>query len=195
MIDFTEDIDSHFNESKVVLEDMRSIISEKAITFAKIISNCFSNNGKLIWCGNGGSAAECLHLSAEFVGRFKSDREPLASIALSSDISALTCISNDYSYEDVFSRQIEALNTSLGMAIGLSTSGKSKNVLSGLKKAKEYGSKTVLITGLKPNNLEFIDIIISFPSNNTGFVQTLTQLVYHSICKCIDQIELSINGE
>tara|TARA_B100000575_G_C23066190_1_gene613887 strand:+ start:690 stop:1268 length:579 start_codon:yes stop_codon:yes gene_type:complete len=180
-----------------ILEIIESdFIESKINEIANSIVQISKTNKVIAIFGNGGSASDSNHLAGELVCTFSDkNRRAINAVSLVSNPSVMTAWSNDVDFEFVFSRQIEALNTSLGMAIGLSTSGKSKNVLSGLKKAKEYGSKTVLITGLKPNNLEFIDIIISFPSNNTGFVQTLTQLVYHSICKCIDQIELSINGE
>lgn len=146
--------------------------------------------------GNGGSASDSIHLAGELTCTFSEiNRKAINAISLVSNPSVITAWSNDINFEFVFSRQIEALNKTLGLAIGLSTSGKSKNVLNGLRKAKYYGAKSLLITGSNPPSDEFYDILISLPSKNTAVIQTLTQLVYHSICKRIDEIELSTNGK
>ena len=182
---------------KRIINDLDcDLIESKINQIAKLIIKVSKSNQTTAIFGNGGSASDSNHLAGELTCTFSDkNRTAINAISLVSNPSVISAWSNDVDFEFVFSRQIEALKNTLGLAIGLSTSGKSKNVLSGLQKAKSYGSKTVLITGINSPEEDFIDIIISLPSKNTAFIQTLTQLVYHSICKSIDEIELSINGE
>ena len=182
---------------KKILNDLDSDLIESQIKeLANLIIETSNLNKTIAIFGNGGSASDANHFAGELTCTFSNEnRKAINAISLVSNPSIISAWSNDVDFEYIFSRQVEALRNNLGIAIGLSTSGKSKNVLKGLKKAKEYNSKTVLITGkIKPNE-EFIDSFITLPSKNTAFIQTLTQLVYHSICKYIDEIELSTNGE
>ena len=114
---------------------------------SKIIVESLSVGGTLFWCGNGGSSADSQHLAAELVGRFNIDREPIRSIALTTDTSVITCIANDYNYEDVFSRQLTGLAREEDVLVVISTSGNSKNVLQALRKAKTMGVRTVALLG------------------------------------------------
>ena len=150
---------------------------------SNLIYDCFENGGKVLLAGNGGSAADCQHIAAEFVSRFFYDRPGLPAIALTTDTSILTAWSNDFSYDSVFERQIEAFNSQIGLAIGLSTSGKSKSVLMALKKANILGISTCLISGIKERKLDYIDFSIEIPSKETDIIQTITQIIYHSICQ------------
>ena len=182
---------------KRILDDLDADLIESQIKeLAHLIIETSKLNKTIAIFGNGGSASDANHLAGELTCTFSNkNRKAINAISLVSNPSIISAWSNDVNFEYIFSRQVEALQNNIGIAIGLSTSGKSKNVLKGLKKAKEYDAKTVLITGkIKPNG-DFIDSFINLPSKNTAFIQTLTQLVYHSICKYIDEIELSINGE
>ena len=144
--------------------------------------------GKLVVIfGNGGSAADAQHFAGELVCTYRNkNRKPYRAIALTLNTSVITAWSNDFHYEEIFQRQIDAFSDSIGLAIGLSTSGTSKNVLLGLAKAKSYGIKTSLICGdCKTNELD-IDYLISIPSRSTPTIQTVTEVIYHSICENLE---------
>ena len=128
-----DNINEHFNTLKLLNNDIKN----KILLSSKIISKSLKKGGTVLWCGNGGSASDSLHLSTELIGRFKKDRKPLSSISLSSNSAALTCISNDYGFENLFSRQIEALGKSKDVLIVISTSGNSKNILKAIEQAKK----------------------------------------------------------
>lgn len=138
-------------------------------------------------CGNGGSAAECQHLAAEIVGRFVKERSGYPSIALTVDTSALTAISNDYGYERVYERQVEALGRPGDLLIGLSTSGRSANVLHAMRKAREIGLFTVGLTGRGGGILkDIVDLCISVPSDITTHIQEAHLIIGHIMCSFID---------
>ena len=145
------------------------------------------NNGKILLAGNGGSAADSQHISAEFVSRFYFDRPGLPSIALTTDTSALLAIGNDYGFEKVFSRQIEALGNKGDIFIGISTSGNSKNVINALKSAKEKGLITVGLLGENGGEMEkFCSFSIKVPSNQTPRIQEAHILIGHIICAFVE---------
>ena len=153
-----------------------------------LVTSSLRAKKKLMICGNGGSAADAQHLAAEFTGRFIKDRIPMAAIALTTDSSALTCISNDYSYREVFSRQLLALGQAGDCLLAISTSGNSKNVLLALKKAKELGMKTVAFTGYGGGVMaEFADFLIAIPSKDTPRIQEVHILVGHIICQLVEE--------
>ena len=127
-------------------EILRNQISQ-IVAITQLIIDCLKKNGKVIVFGNGGSASDSQHIAAELVGRFKKDRSALAGIALTTNTSIITSLANDYGYDVIFSRQIEALGQKNDVAIGISTSGKAKNVTMGLKQAKKMGIKTVALSG------------------------------------------------
>jgi len=122
-------------------------LSEAVSDVAAIISESIQRKGKLLLCGNGGSAADCQHIAAEFTGRFVEDRIPLPALALTTDSSALTCIGNDYSFEDIFSRQVKALGLPGDCLLAISTSGNSENVINAVKAAKENDVYTIGLLG------------------------------------------------
>jgi D-sedoheptulose 7-phosphate isomerase len=165
---------------------------------AKLISNTANSivesvrsGNKLMICGNGGSAADAQHMAGEFLCRFYKDREPLPAIALTTDVSVLTSISNDYSYDDVFSRQVKALGKSGDILLGISTSGASKNVLNAFMIAREKGIKTVLLTGNTEKEIaQFSDIVIKTPSTDTPRIQEMHLIIEHIICEIVEN-ELS----
>ncbi len=152
------------------------------------IAESLAKGGTLLWCGNGGSAADSQHLAAEFVGRFKKDRKALRSIALTTDTSILTCIANDYSYEDIFSRQLEALARSGDVLVVISTSGNSENILRALNAAKELEIKTIALLG-KDGGLAaaHADLAIVIPSDSTARIQEAHILIGHILCDLVEQ--------
>tara|TARA_Y100001968_G_C19445596_1_gene765218 strand:- start:3194 stop:3754 length:561 start_codon:yes stop_codon:yes gene_type:complete len=157
--------------------------SESVKKIAQIIKQIDSINKIVTIFGNGGSAADSQHFAAELICTYEDrERKPFKALALTTDTSIMSAWSNDFSYETVFKRQIEAFKENIGLAIGLSTSGTSKNVTIGLKRAYELGIKTCLICGNNDLNYEYIDIILKIPSKNTATIQTITQITYHSIC-------------
>ena len=159
----------------------------------KIIANGLKGGSTIFWCGNGGSASDALHLNAELVGRFKKSRKPLKSISLNSDIAAITCISNDFSFEDIFSRQIEALAVENDILIGISTSGKSKNIINALKISNEL--KLISIGLLGKNGGDAISLCqksLLVPSQNTARIQECHIMIGHIFCDIIEN-ELGIN--
>ena len=157
----------------------------------KIADACAAALGaqkKLLFCGNGGSACDAMHIAGEFVGRFINDRPALAAIALSADSGILSCIANDYSYEDVFARQVEALGQSGDVLIAMSTSGKSPNVLKAITAARAKGLVTVLFTGEKARDLpRTADFTIMVPSVTTAHVQEAHMVALHGLTGMIEQ--------
>ena len=139
-------------------------------------------------CGNGGSAADAQHIAAELRGRFKKEREALAGIALTTDTSALSAIANDYGYELVFSRQVEAIGKKGDVLIAISTSGNSKNVINAINSAKKIGIKIITLTGKDGGEMKNLgDINIIVPSNNTPRIQEMHIMIGHMICALIDE--------
>ena len=145
---------------------------------------------KVLWCGNGGSAADCQHLAAELMGRFRRERRGLPSIALTTDTSILTAIGNDYGYERVFQRQVEAICNSGDIVVGISTSGNSKNVCAALKTARKLGAVTVAFTGASGGEMAALaDMVLLIDSSDTARIQEGHILCGHMLC---DWIELSV---
>jgi D-sedoheptulose 7-phosphate isomerase len=157
------------------------------------ISSAILSGKKVMWCGNGGSAADSQHLAAELVGRFRRERRGLASIALTTNTSILTAIGNDYGYDHVFRRQIEALCAAGDVVVGLSTSGNSKNVCSALEAARDLGAFTVAFTGESGGRAaDVADISLRVSSKDTARIQEGHILCGHMIC---DWVELSTSEE
>lgn len=153
-----------------------------------MVELAIKGGGKIMFCGNGGSAADSQHLAAEFTGRFINDRIPLAAMALSTDSSALTCIGNDYSFADVFSRQVLALGRTGDCLIAISTSGNSKNVINAVKAGKERGVRTIGLLGRDGGELAALcDSCIIVPSNVTARIQEAHILIGHTICGGVEQ--------
>lgn len=147
------------------------------------------NNGKIILIGNGGSAADAQHLAAEFITRLNFDRPCIPAIALSTDTSVLTAISNDYSFEDIFSRQIEAIGNHNDLLIAISTSGNSTNIVKAAQLAQKKEIKVGSLTGRKQSKLEnFSDYLIKIPSNDTARIQEAHILVGHILCTLTEEI-------
>ena len=152
------------------------------------LAGVLSSGGTIFWCGNGGSAADSQHLAAELVGRFKKNRRALRSIALTTDSSVLTCVANDYSYDDVFARQIEALGRPGDVLVGLSTSGNSENVLRALRVSKEMDLTTIALLGKDGGAAKGLaDQALLIPSDSTARIQEAHILIGHILCALIEQ--------
>jgi len=178
----SEILDEHLSASRA-LADVLPRVEE----VAELLASCFERGGRLYVFGNGGSAAEAQHLAAELVGRFHRDRRPLPAMALSTDTSALTCIGNDYAFDDVFARQVRALVRAGDVVVGISTSGRSPNVVRGLSAASELEAITVALTGHSAADLEpFARHVLAMPSASTSRIQELHLLVIHMLCERID---------
>lgn len=149
--------------------------------------SCFESGGKVLWCGNGGSAADAQHLAAELSGRFYYDRPPLYSEALHVNTSYLTAVGNDYGYEFVFSRLVQAAGRKGDVLVGMSTSGNSANVVNALEAARRQGMVTVGFTGANPGKMAaWCDRIIAIPSTDTPRIQECHMLIGHTICELIE---------
>lgn len=152
------------------------------------IINCFKHDGKLLFCGNGGSAADAQHLAAEFSGRFYTDREPLDAEALHVNTSYLTAVANDYSYDQIYSRLVKAKGRKGDILIGLSTSGNSENIVQAFKVAKERGLITIGFTGESGGKMRALcDFLINIPSADTPRIQECHITVGHIICQLVEE--------
>ena len=152
------------------------------------IAESFKKGNKLMICGNGGSAADAQHLAGEFVCKFLKNRNPLPAVALTTDTSILTSISNDYSYAHVFSRQVDAIGKSGDILLGISTSGNSENVLSAFINAKKNCIQTILLTGeITDPETNCVDLIIKVPSSDTPRIQEMHLLVEHIIAELVEE--------
>lgn len=151
------------------------------------LCTALGRGGKLIAFGNGGSAADAQHFAGELLGRFRATRRPLPAVALSSDPSVVTCIGNDFGYEDLFSRQVAALAEPNDVVVGISTSGRSENVARALRTARERAALAVAWTGAEPGPVgDAADIVLAVPSTTTARVQEVHTLVMHVICVAVD---------
>ena len=163
-----------------LLNQHEEVFNQSAVAFAKALEQ-----GKTIfWCGNGGSAAESSHLAVELIGRFKNNRRPLPSISLNSDTSAITCIANDFGYDEIFARQLEGLAKEGDVLVVLSTSGKSENILRALRKAKELEVATIALLGKGGGEAESLaDYPIVINSSETARIQEIHLLIGHTLCE------------
>lgn len=163
------------------------ILIQKIEAASNLTINSLQAGNKILFCGNGGSAADAQHLATELSGRFYLDRAPLFAEALHSNISFLTAVANDYGYEHVFSRAVQAKGKPDDVLLGLSTSGNSQNVINALQTANELGLKTIGFTGEKGGKMEqFCDILISIPSKDTPRIQEGHIMIGHIICELVE---------
>lgn len=155
---------------------------------AEEMTRAVSDHRKVLWCGNGGSAGDSQHLAAELMGRFRLERRAIPSVALTTDTSILTAVANDYGYEKVFQRQVEALCAKGDVVVGISTSGSSKNVCAALETANKMGAFTVAFTGQSGGEMaEIAHVSLRVPSRNTARIQEAHILCGHIICDWIEQ--------
>jgi D-sedoheptulose 7-phosphate isomerase len=158
------------------------------VSAAELCLVSLKDGGKILFCGNGGSAADSQHIAAELSGRFKKERKALAGIALTTDTSALTAIGNDYGFEYVFSRQVEAIANEDDTLIAISTSGNSENVINAINSAKKIGCKIITLTGKNGGKMKDLgDVNIVIPSHDTPRIQEMHIMVGHMICAFIDE--------
>lgn len=181
-------IKSDIEESIKVKNDLLEKSIEDIENAAKLIIRCVLNGGKVLWCGNGGSAADAQHLSTEFMGGMTDhNRRPIPSIALTTDTSFITAWSNDTDFESVFSRQIQGLGLDGDVLVAISTSGNSPNVISAIKQAKYKRINTILFTGNSNSILTQIsDVVVSVPSNNTQRIQESHIMIGQIICGLVE---------
>lgn len=158
------------------------------VDIAQVMIDSYRNGGKVVLFGNGGSAADAQHIAAELVGKYKLVREPLPAIAMTTNTSILTACANDYGYDTVFSKQVEALVEKGDVVVGISTSGTSPNVLEGIKTAKDIGAVTVGLTGERKDGLgEVVDLWLAVPSSDTPRIQESHITAGHIICFLVEQ--------
>lgn len=162
-------------------------LDPQVLSVGKRLSEVLTSGGKIMFCGNGGSAADCQHLASELTGRFIKDRRPLAGLALTTDSSALTCIGNDYSFDDVFTRQVQGLGRAGDALIGISTSGNSANVLGAVEAARAMGIYTLGLLGRDGGKLGALcDDSIIVPHGVTARIQEAHLLIGHTLCGLIE---------
>jgi D-sedoheptulose 7-phosphate isomerase len=179
----TKEFEAHLETIKAVMGSMEAPLEEAS----KLMVSTLKNGNKILLCGNGGSAADAQHIAAELTGRYKTERRGLPGIALTTDTSALTAISNDYGYAKVFDRQVEALANKGDLLIGISTSGNSANIISALNTAKELGCTSIGFSGRDGGQMnEVCDINLVVPSNDTPRIQEMHILFGHTLCQIVD---------
>lgn len=179
-----EIITENISIKQKLVENLGGVIFD----ISKVIAEVLSKGGTVYFFGNGGSAADAQHVAAEFVGRFARERRALPAEALTTNTSILTAIGNDYDFSEVFSRQVKARVHPSDLVIGISTSGKSKNIINGLKSAKEIGAKTIGFTGSEPHQMvDFSDICLCVPSNSTPRIQEAHILIWHIVSEIVER--------
>jgi D-sedoheptulose 7-phosphate isomerase len=179
---FFKAITDHLDVIKAI-----TVQQELVEQIALVMVEALAKGNKILWCGNGGSAADAQHMAAEIVGRFRRERRGLPSIALTTDTSILTAVANDYGFEAVFSRQVEALGNSGDVLFAISTSGNSPNVVKAVEVAKELGIVTVGFTGIGGGKLATMaDYLFAVPSKDTARVQEAHSLVAHMLCDWVE---------
>lgn len=178
-----EIIKQKISESIDTKQKLNTEIIEKT---AKILINALKNNNKILICGNGGSASDAQHFAAELTCRFETDRQALPAIALTTDTSALTAIANDYGFENIFSRQVEALGNKGDVLVAISTSGNSPNVLKAIDTAKQKQMQAIALTGKDGGKIKELENNIIVPSETTSHIQESHILIIHIWCKLIE---------
>jgi D-sedoheptulose 7-phosphate isomerase len=178
-----KELHSHLEAITKVIETMQPDIKAAAEAMVETLKR----GKKILLCGNGGSAADAQHIAAELTGRYKTERKALPGIALTTDTSALTAIGNDYGYDTVFSRQVEALADEGDLLIGISTSGNSQNVLNAFDSAKAIGCKCLAMTGRNGGKMkDAADWNLIVPSDDTPRIQEMHILIGHTLCQAVD---------
>lgn len=173
-------------KENLLSDDKKLYLMERVI---HCVVNCYKNGGKVLFCGNGGSAADAQHLAAELSGKFYFDREPLPAEALHVNSSYVTAVANDYSYSEIYSRYLKAVGKKGDVLIGLSTSGKSENIIKAFQVGKQSGLFCIGLTGEYDALFnEFCDLVISVPSNDTPRIQESHIMIGHIICQKIEEI-------
>ena len=187
----------HFAESIATKQTAAEQLVESIAAAGRVISDALLDDGKILSCGNGGSAADAQHFSSELLNRFEMERPGLPALALTTDSSTLTSISNDYSYEEVFSKQVRALGKPQDVLLGISTSGNSENVIRAIAAAHERGMKVIALTGRDGGRMAGIfaegDVEIRVPATRTARIQEVHLLIIHCLCDLIDTTLLGVD--
>lgn len=193
----SEKVRAHLVESAELKRQISESLADRILAAAHLIADVFRLGGKLLLCGNGGSAADCQHLAAEFVGRLRRDhdRPGLAAIALTTDTSFLTAFANDSGFEGVFERQVCALGRPGDALLGISTSGNSANVIRAVKAARSAGMHTIVLTGTGGELAGMAKVAISVPSTNTQYVQEAHLAVEHILCDMVERFLFGAEDE
>jgi D-sedoheptulose 7-phosphate isomerase len=182
----TSIIRSSINTKEQVLKNTELLAAIETVT--KAVAKSFADGNKVLFCGNGGSAADAQHLAAEFSGRFYTDRDPLPSEALHCNTSYITAVANDYSYDVVYSRIVKGMGKKGDVLIALSTSGNSVNIIKAVEQAREIGMITVCFTGETGGKLKAIcDHLINVPSNDTPRIQESHIMIGHIVCQLVEE--------
>jgi len=169
-----------------VIQQLEGLLPD-ILSFAARLITCLDGGGTVLWMGNGGSAGDAQHLSAELIGRFQRERRGLRSLALSTDTSLLTAVANDYGFEQVFARQVSALAGRGDVVVAISTSGSSRNVVKGAEAARAVGATVVALTGAGGGQLRALsDLLLAVPSGVTARVQEAYILIGHLVCELVD---------
>jgi D-sedoheptulose 7-phosphate isomerase len=193
-MDLAARVSRHFADSVHTKQKSAELLAAPIARAAELMVKCLLANGKILACGNGGSAADSQHFAAELLGRFERERPGLAAIALTTDTSTLTAIANDYDYEQVFSKQVQALGQANDVLLAISTSGDSKNVIAAIHAAHERDMQVVALSGRSggkiANLLASEDVHICVPSNTTSRIQEVHLLTLHCLCDGIDTLLL-----
>ena len=177
-----------FQESIQVKQEALDFNLDLIVQAAEMMISTMKKGAKVLFFGNGGSAADSQHIAAEFIGRFQKERRALPALALTTDSSILTCLGNDYGYESIFMRQIEGLGKKDDIAFGISTSGNSINVIKGFEKAKELGLKVIALTGCDGGQMaKLADIHLNISSRSTARIQEAHLCVEHTLCELVEE--------
>ena len=176
----------HFTVHQRVVDDSMKALAGPVSDVSRVLVESLKSGGKLICFGNGGSATQASHMAGELIGRFKSNRKSLPAIALSSDGGPVTCIANDFGFDAVFERQVSALAREGDVALGLSTSGRSENVLRALAEARRRGARTVALCGENGLARGEADHVLSVPSSSTAHVQEIHLILLHVLCIAVE---------
>ncbi len=177
---------SHFREHQKVIEACVASLQSAADAAGSALISCIGTGGKILAFGNGGSATQASHLVEELIGRFKETRRALPAISLVGDAGVVTCIANDFGYQALFERQVEALAQRGDAVVGITTSGRSENVLRGLKAAKNKGAITIALCGKQGLKDGDADHIVAVPSDEGAYIQEVHLMLLHVWCKTID---------
>lgn len=177
---------NHFREHQKVIDNCIASLQPASDAAAEALIACIGTGGKILAFGNGGSATQANHLVEELIGRFKETRRPLPAISLVGDSAAITCIANDFGFAAVFERQVEGLATRGDAVVGITTSGRSENVLRGLKAAKARGATTIALCGKKGLQGGNADLIVAVPSDVGAYIQEVHLMLLHVWCNTID---------
>ena len=182
----------HFAESIAVKQQCEEILPESITMAAQLVVQSLMNGGKVLACGNGGSAADAQHFAAELVGRFERERMELPAIAMTTDTSILTAIGNDYSFDDIFAKQVRALGRTGDILLAISTSGNSANVIEAVRAAQQKDMRIIALTGREGGKIAELlhnnDVLLNVPYPRTARIQEVHILIIHTICDMVDNM-------